>query len=312
MPSRCPNSRSIVANIVSRSASLLTSARMARLPAPSVALADCSVRSFKPQMATRAPSRSNSCAVASPIPLLPPVIRIFLSVSLPIVASFRIKHIRISYIFRQNSTDSTHQLRETRFAESLLHSIVRSVKDWAEPLFHRAGYRASFVHLAAHGKNTRLAFNRLVDLTKRYARCRALETHAALTALTKNDQSLTLEEFEDLPHHDRVGLEAFRDHLRSRSPVTGVSDERHDMDGTGHTTVNGHKHNNISYNKDCRARAACPISTIPAGAGGAPDDAGIIAAFLLNLVQSRSEAGRYESVRCPDAPLCPAVPSTPH
>src|SRR5258707_2549771 len=42
---------------------------------------------IKPQMATRAPSRSNSCAVASPIPLLPPVIRIFLSVSLPIVVT---------------------------------------------------------------------------------------------------------------------------------------------------------------------------------------------------------------------------------
>src|SRR5258708_19465840 len=36
-------------------------------------------------MATRAPSRSNSCAAASPIPLLPPVIRIFLSASLPMV-----------------------------------------------------------------------------------------------------------------------------------------------------------------------------------------------------------------------------------
>src|SRR5262245_53307175 len=36
-------------------------------------------------MATRAPSLSNSCAAASPIPLLPPVIRIFLSASLPMV-----------------------------------------------------------------------------------------------------------------------------------------------------------------------------------------------------------------------------------
>src|SRR5262245_43567756 len=34
-----------------------------------------------------APSRSNSCAVASPMPLLPPVIRIFLSASLPIVVT---------------------------------------------------------------------------------------------------------------------------------------------------------------------------------------------------------------------------------
>src|SRR5262245_19949854 len=36
-------------------------------------------------MATRAPSLSNSCAAANPIPLLPPVIRRFLPASLPIV-----------------------------------------------------------------------------------------------------------------------------------------------------------------------------------------------------------------------------------
>src|SRR6516225_9523203 len=52
-PSRCPNSRLIVANIVSRSLRLLTSARTARLPDPSVFLAACSDPSFKPQMATR-------------------------------------------------------------------------------------------------------------------------------------------------------------------------------------------------------------------------------------------------------------------
>src|SRR5213083_535344 len=79
MPSRCPNSRLIAANIVSRSVRLLTSARTARLPAPSVSFAACSDPSFNPQMATRAPSLSNSCAAASPIPLLQPVIRIFLS-----------------------------------------------------------------------------------------------------------------------------------------------------------------------------------------------------------------------------------------
>src|SRR5438132_410085 len=84
IPSRCPNSRLIVANIVSRSWRLLTSARTARLPALSVSLAAFSDPSFKPQTATRAPSLSNSCAAASPIPLLPPVIRIFLSASLPL------------------------------------------------------------------------------------------------------------------------------------------------------------------------------------------------------------------------------------
>src|SRR5262249_1634284 len=86
-PSRCPNSRLIVANIVSRSVRLLTSARTARLPAPSAFFAACSDPSFKPQMATRAPSLSNSCAAARPIPLLPPVIRIFLFASLPIVVT---------------------------------------------------------------------------------------------------------------------------------------------------------------------------------------------------------------------------------
>src|SRR5260370_29718623 len=68
MPSRCPNSRLIVANTVSRSVRWLTSARTARLPVRSVSLAACSDPLFKPQMATRAPSRSNSCAAASPIP----------------------------------------------------------------------------------------------------------------------------------------------------------------------------------------------------------------------------------------------------
>jgi hypothetical protein len=103
------------------------------------------------------------------------------------------------------------------------------------------------MHSAAHGKNAGLAFNRLVDLTECYARCRAPETDAAVTALAKSDQSLPLEELEDLPHHDRVGLEAFRDCLRSRSLVAGVSDETHDVDGTRHTTVRGHKESCISY-----------------------------------------------------------------
>src|SRR5262245_29671047 len=74
-----------MANIVSRSLRLLTSARTARLPAPSVSLAACSDPAFKPQMATRAPSLSNSCAAARPIPLLPPVMRMFLFASLSIV-----------------------------------------------------------------------------------------------------------------------------------------------------------------------------------------------------------------------------------
>ena len=103
------------------------------------------------------------------------------------------------------------------------------------------------MHLAAHRKNSALAFNRLVDLTEGYVRCRESETDAAVAALAKSDQSLSVEQPEDLPHHDRVGLEAFRDCLRSRPLVAAVSDETHDMDGTRQTTVRGHKRSRISY-----------------------------------------------------------------
>src|SRR5262249_59687034 len=60
------------------------------------------------------------------------------------------------------------------------------------------------MHLAADRKNSALAFNRLVDLTECYARCGVSETDAAVAALAKSDQSLSLEELEDLPHHDRL------------------------------------------------------------------------------------------------------------
>jgi len=105
---------------------------------------------------------------------------------------------------RVNLADATYQLRETRFAESLLNGVVRSVEDWPKPSFHRAGHHASLMHMAAHRKNSGLAFNRLVDLTECYARCRVSETDAAVAALAKGDQSLSLEELEDLPHHDRL------------------------------------------------------------------------------------------------------------
>src|SRR4029077_14749381 len=153
-----------------------------------------------------------------------------------------------------NLADAAYQLRETRFAESLLNGVVRSVEDWAKPSFHRTGHHASLMHLAAHGKKAGLAFNRLVDLTEGNARCRASETDAALAALAKSDQSLSLEELEDLPHHDRVGLEAFRDCFRSRPLVAGASDETHDVDSTRHTTIRGHKHSRISYISSCQAR----------------------------------------------------------
>jgi len=46
-------------------------------------LAACSV-SIKPQMRRARPRCSNSCAVASPIPLLPRLIRIFFPLALPL------------------------------------------------------------------------------------------------------------------------------------------------------------------------------------------------------------------------------------
>src|SRR6516225_825488 len=166
-----------------------------------------------------------------------------------------------------------NQLREARFAESLLNGVVRSVEDWAKPSFHRAGHHASVVHLAAHRKNSALAFDRLVDLTERNARCRASETDPALAALAKGNQSLSLKELEDLPHHNWVGLEAFRDCLRSRPLVAGVSDETHDVDGTRHTTVRGHNQNNDSYIYDCQARALRPFAKIAVSTGPGQVDA---------------------------------------
>jgi hypothetical protein len=103
------------------------------------------------------------------------------------------------------------------------------------------------MHLAAQRQNSALAFNRLVDLTECDARCRVSKTDASVAALAKIDQSLSLEELEDLPHHDGVGLEAFRDCLRRRSLIACVSDESHDVDSACHTAVRGHKDNCISY-----------------------------------------------------------------
>src|SRR5258708_20418607 len=113
----------------------------------------------------------------------------------------------------KNLADPAYQLRKARLAESLLNRVVSSVEDWAKPSFHRTGHHASLMHLAAHRKNAALAFNRLVDLTEGNARCRASETDAALAALAKSDQSLSLEELQDLPHPDRLALDAFRDSL---------------------------------------------------------------------------------------------------
>src|SRR5262245_66375402 len=87
--------------------------------------------------------------------------------------------------FRPNLADAAYQLRQTRFAESLLNGVVRRVEDWAKPSFHRAGHHASLMHLAAHRKNSALAFNRLVDLTECYARCRVSETDAGACALVR-------------------------------------------------------------------------------------------------------------------------------
>ena len=52
-----------------------TSARKANAASPSSARAASSVDWLRPVIATRAPSATNSLAVAKPMPLLPPVIR---------------------------------------------------------------------------------------------------------------------------------------------------------------------------------------------------------------------------------------------
>ena len=76
----------------------------------------------------------------------------------------------VSVTVLANVADAAYQLSETRFAESLLNGVFRSVEDWAKPSFRRADHHASLMHLAAHRKDSALAFNRLVDLTECYAR----------------------------------------------------------------------------------------------------------------------------------------------
>jgi hypothetical protein len=128
--------------------------------------------------------------------------------------------------------DAAYQLRKIRFAESLLNGVVRSAEDWAKTSFHRLGHNASFMHLTTHRKNSALAFNGLVDLIESNARCRMSETDAAVAALPESYQPFSLEQFEYLPHYDRVGIKAFRDCLRRRTLIASISDETHDVDGT--------------------------------------------------------------------------------
>src|SRR5438270_4153077 len=71
----------------SRSAASVTSARMANAAGPSDSAALRSVTSLRPVMATCAPSSTNRRAVASPMPLLPPVMSANLPSSLPILAA---------------------------------------------------------------------------------------------------------------------------------------------------------------------------------------------------------------------------------
>ena len=70
----------------SRSSATVTSARsvtrsLGNASSPSSAAADWSVPASRPVIATRAPARRNSSAVARPMPLLPPVIRAILPAS---------------------------------------------------------------------------------------------------------------------------------------------------------------------------------------------------------------------------------------
>jgi hypothetical protein len=51
--------------------------------------------------------------------------------------SFRL-NVSLSAALRGNLAAAAYQLGETRFAESLLNSVVRGVEDWAKPAIHRA------------------------------------------------------------------------------------------------------------------------------------------------------------------------------
>src|SRR5262245_50116449 len=97
-------------------------------------------------MATRAPSRSNSCAAANPIPLLPPVIRIFLSDSLPTVVtpSSSIKYMTIVMIAvrgnRHISCQGAARRREMRVSREKAAENRERIVDAASRLFREKGF----------------------------------------------------------------------------------------------------------------------------------------------------------------------------
>jgi len=102
------------------------------------------------------------------------------------------------------------------------------------------------MHLAAHRKKRRSAFNRLVDLTE-VMRDAALGDRTPPWRLGEEATSpFVSRSLEDLPHHDRVGLETFAIASEVVPSSAGVSDETHDWTALAITTVRGHNGNNIS------------------------------------------------------------------
>ncbi len=85
--SSLPKALTACATAASVAAMSVASATIASALGPSSLAAASSVAWFRPVMATRAPSFTNSRAVASPIPLLPPVISAVLLASLMAVSN---------------------------------------------------------------------------------------------------------------------------------------------------------------------------------------------------------------------------------
>src|SRR5258708_12091132 len=85
--------------------------------------------------------------------------------------------IRVGCSLEQDLADVAYQLREARFAESLLNGVVRGVEDWTETSFHRAGHHASVMTLAPLRKNSVLSLNPLALLTDAFPHCLSSAPH---------------------------------------------------------------------------------------------------------------------------------------
>src|SRR5258706_13768224 len=138
------------------SGSLERSAWMAIVPGPSFSRACLSVSGSRPEIATRAPSAAKACAVARPMPLLPPVTKttlswkrwFFMAVLFWVTVSVTDKGKRESggsARARSAGGDAPQEVGHAGLAQALLERALGTREDAAEHFLDAAADRAGLV-----------------------------------------------------------------------------------------------------------------------------------------------------------------------